>query len=143
LTVERSATAILRWSWWRRWHQAWARFYHQRRRAGAAAGPRSAPATAPPARVPPEDVLDVVWKRLAPLLPPAHRVGRPYTHDRRVVLAAIVYVMRTDCGWQHLPGRFPPWQTVYSQLTQWRKTGIWAKMWSGLDQPHPTDELQL
>ena len=33
LLVERSAAAILRWSWWRRTHQAWARYYHYRRRA--------------------------------------------------------------------------------------------------------------
>ncbi len=25
--------------------------------------------------------------------------------------------------------------TIYSQLTQWRKRGIWAKIWSGLDTP--------
>jgi hypothetical protein len=27
LDVERSASAILRWTSWRRWHQAWSRFY--------------------------------------------------------------------------------------------------------------------
>src|SRR5207249_453160 len=56
---------------------------------------------------------------------------------------AIVYVMQTDCGWRNLPKSFPPWQTVYTQLREWHKTGIWGKIWSGLDQPHPTDELQL
>src|SRR5262245_34812663 len=34
--VERSATSILQWSRWRRWHQAWARYYHHRRRQGQA-----------------------------------------------------------------------------------------------------------
>ena len=41
------------------------------------------------------------------------------------------------------PSRFPPWQTVYRQLTCWREQGIWDKIWAGLDQPHPTAELQL
>ncbi len=86
----------------------------------------------------PSDVTEVVGSRLAPLLPPTHRVGHPYDHSRRLVLEAIVYVMRTDCGWRHLPSHFPPWQTVYTQLTQWRKTGIWDKIWSGLEQPSPT-----
>jgi len=84
------------------------------------------------------DVTDVVWKRLEPLLAPAHRVGHPYDYSRRLVLDAIVHVMRTDCGWRNLPSRFPPWQTVYTQLTQWRKTGIWDTIWAGLAQPHPT-----
>ena len=84
------------------------------------------------------DVIEVVWSRLEPLLPPAHRVGHPYDYARRLVLEAIVYVMQTDCGWRNLPSRFPPWQTVYSQLSQWRKTGIWDTIWSGLEQPSPT-----
>jgi transposase len=88
-------------------------------------------------------MTDVVWSRLAPLLSPVKRVGRPYDHDRKVVLHAIMYVMRTGCAWHTLPSGFPPWQTVYAQLARWRKTGIWDKIWTGLDQPQPTDELQL
>lgn len=89
------------------------------------------------------DVLDVVWQRLEPLLPPVGRLGRPYDHDRRLVLEAIVHVMETDCGWRNLPSHFPPWQTVYAQLAQWRQRGIWNTIWAGLAQPHPGGELQL
>ena len=88
-------------------------------------------------------VLEVVWRRLEPLLPPVGRVGHPYDYSRRLVLEAIVHVMETDCGWRNLPSHFPPWQTVYTQLTQWRQTGIWDTIWAGLSQPHPADELQL
>lgn len=84
-------------------------------------------------------MLEVVWGRLAPLLPPVQRAGRPYTHDRRVVLEAIVYIMDTGCAWQDLPARFPPWKTVHSQLMRWRQAGIWGTIWSGLDQ----SDLQL
>ena len=144
LAVERSVAAILRWSTWRRWHQAWARYYHYRRRKDGT-----------PARNEPSDdggqaqpvaeghVLEVVWQRLERLLPPVRRVGHPYDHDRRLVLEAIVYVMETDCGWRQLPSHFPSWQTVYTQLTQWRQAGIWDIIWSGFAQPHPADELQL
>lgn len=88
-------------------------------------------------------VTDVVWRRLEPLLPPADRVGHPYDHSRRLVLDAIVHVMQTDCGWRNLPSHFPPWQTVYTQLVQWRRNSIWDKIWSGLDTPLSTDQLQL
>jgi hypothetical protein len=138
LAVERSAEAILRWSNWRRWHQAWARYYHYRRRARAEDGREWPQAAAPQAEAWQMDVTEVVWSRLEPLLPPAQRVGHPYDHSRHLVLEAIVYVMQTDCGWRGLPSSFPPWQTVYTQLCQWRKTGIWDKIWAGLDQPHPT-----
>jgi transposase len=89
------------------------------------------------------DVLEVVWSRLEPLLPPVQRVGRPYDHDRRLVLEAIVDVMQRDCGWRNLPAHFPPWQTVYAQLSRWQQSGIWEKIWSGLEQPHLTSQIQL
>jgi hypothetical protein len=100
VVVERSAELVLRWSWWRRWHQAWARYYHYRRQE------RKLAQTVPPQHQEPTaaeqqedeqltDVLDVVWKRLEPLLPAEKRTGRPYEHPRRIVLEAIVYVMRT------------------------------------------------
>jgi transposase len=143
LAVERGAAAILHWSWWRRWHQAWARYYHYRRRQSAATECEQPKGAARHAQAQQMDVIDVVWRRLEPLLPPAHRVGHPYDYDRRLMLDAIVHVMQTDCGWRNLPSRFPPWQTVYTQLTQWRKTGIWGTIWFGLAQPGLTDELQL
>jgi transposase len=144
LVVERSATAILRWSWWRRWHQAWARYYHYcRRKDGAVArnGPSDEGVQAQQRAE--GNVLDVVWGRLEPLLPPVRRVGHPYDYSRRLVLEAIVHVMETDCGWRNLPSHFPPWQTVYTHLSQWRQRGIWDTIWAGLTQPHPTNELQL
>jgi len=142
LVVERSARAILGWSNWRRWHQAWARYYHYRARVGRGPGQLTSQTTQIEADQP-ATVTEVVWRRLEPLLAPAQRVGHPYDHSRRLVLEAIVHVMQTDCGWRNVPSRFPPWQTVYTQLVQWRKTGIWEKIWSGLDQPRPRDEIQL
>jgi transposase len=143
LSIERSAAAILRWSSWRRWHQAWARYYHYRRREQAGGGRERAAPEAAQAAEAQIDVSELVWRRLEQLLPPADRVGRPYDYARRLVLEAIVYLMQTDCGWRNLPSRFPPWQTVSAQLTQWRRTGIWDIIWSGLEQPHPIEQLQL
>jgi len=147
--VEQSVEAILGWSWWRRWHQAHARHHHYQRRTRAEplppprAGVAPPTGVAPPAAVAPQNEMDVVWSRLEPLLPPARRVGHPYEYTRRLVLEAIVHLMQTDCGWRQLPAQFPPWPTVYVQLREWRKTGIWEHIWAGLDQPHPTSELQL
>ena len=137
--MERSAAAILHWSNWRRWHQAWARYYHYRQRQSAEA---SCHQPQPQVRQVAEvhnDVIEVLWSRLLPLLPPEKRGGRPYDYSRRLVLEAIVYVMQTDCGWRNLPSGFPPWQTIYAQLTRWRKSGIWGKIWHGLEQPCPYD----
>jgi transposase len=81
------------------------------------------------------DLLALLWSRLEPLLPPVKRLGRPYEHNRQLVLQAIIHGMQTACGWRNLPPHFPPWQTVYAQLTRWKKAGIWDEIWSGLEQP--------
>jgi hypothetical protein len=145
--VERSAAAILQWSWWRRWHQAWARYYHYRRRedttlprssavvsetgAPGAVGLIDAPGT--------KDLVEAVWQRLQPLLPSGKRCGRPYSHDRRVIVEAIMYQRRTGCAWNALPSDFPPYQTVHTQLRNWQKSGLWDIAWNeGLEQSYPT-----
>jgi putative transposase len=84
-----------------------------------------------------------VWRRLDALLSAAKRSGRPYSMERRQVLEAIVHVMQTDCGWQALPSEYPHWKTVYAQYRQWRKQGIWEKIWAEPAQLFSHDELQL
>ena len=93
----------------------------------------------------PEDVEAHVWARLAAVLPVRRRSGRQLVYDRRQILAAIVYVMQTDCGWKELPSRFPPWKTVHDQFIAWRKAGIWNQIWAGLKPPgpRPLEQLQL
>lgn len=87
--------------------------------------------------------MQEVWRRLEPLLSTGKRSGRPYSQERRLVLEAIVHVMQTDCGWQALPSQFPHWKTVYAQYRQWRKAGIWDKIWVKSAQRCSQDELQL
>jgi putative transposase len=46
----------------------------------------------------------------------------------RLILDAIFYVDATGCQWRMLPHEFPPWQTVYTYLRAWRRTGAWDHM---------------
>jgi putative transposase len=61
----------------------------------------------------PTDMTDEEWSVIAPLLPAPARTGRPRKTDLREVVNAIRYLVRTCCGWEMLPIKFPPWQTVY------------------------------
>ena len=133
--------ALLRWSTWRRWHQAWARYHHYRRRKERTPSERSAGASEEAAGIlgaleEPEaiDLVEAVWQRLQPLLPTGKRSGRPYSHDRRAIVEAIVYQRQSGCAWNALPSHFPPYQTVYDQLRNWQKSGMWAKVWEEMEQ---------
>jgi len=99
----------------------------------------------PPVVGEPTDILARVWARLEPLLPAQRRLGRQPVYHRRRILEAIVYVMRTDCGWSALPSTFPPWKTVYDLFVNWRRAGIWSEVWQGLKPPGPLpgEQLQL
>lgn len=66
------------------------------------------------------DLTDTQWRLLAPLLPPASRMGRPRTPLRPVV-DAILYLLKSGCPWRLLPKNFPPWKTVCHFFWRWRR----------------------
>ncbi|GAC1641062.1 MAG: hypothetical protein NVS4B2_30540 [Chloroflexota bacterium] len=74
----------------------------------------------------PTDLSDVEWTLLAPHIPPAKTGGRP-PRNRREIVDAISYVVRTGCAWRLLPHDFPPWQTVYHYVRLWRIDGTWER----------------
>jgi len=78
----------------------------------------------------PSDLTDDQWALIRPLLPKPrkNRPGRPPTVDRRAVLDAIFYILRTGCQWRLLPHDYPPWGTVASQFYRWRRSGLWEKI---------------
>jgi transposase len=133
----------LRWSRWRRRHQATAQRCHTARRAKRpvvllAALPANTPTPAATMATRPRgspQVTDEQWQRLRPILPPQRPPrGRP-NHDHRRMVAAMLWVERTGCSWRALPDHFGPWPGVYSRYQRWRKAGMWTQILAVLDQP--------
>lgn len=79
------------------------------------------------------DLTDQEWALLEPLLPPPTGKGRPRRWPRRIIVNAILYLLRTGCAWRMLPVDFPPWSTVHSHYRRWRLIGVW---------PHVHDQLR-
>lgn len=75
----------------------------------------------------PSDLSDKQWAVVQPFIPEPKSGGRPVKYDRRVIVDAILYVMRTGCQWRALPHDFPPWSTVYDLFRQWRDIGVWER----------------
>lgn len=76
----------------------------------------------------PSDSTDAEWKILEPLIPPEKRGGRHREVNMREIVDAIFYLLRAGCSWRMLPHDFPPWQTVYYYLAQWRGDGTFQNM---------------
>jgi putative transposase len=81
-----------------------------------------------PRRRYPTDLTDQEWALLAPLIPPPKPGGRPAIHDRRELVDAMLYWLRSGCAWRLLPHDFPPWQTVYHYWRLWRQQGLWERV---------------
>src|SRR5664279_4203974 len=79
----------------------------------------------------PSDLTDEQWQLIRPLLPKRKKRGRPPI-DRRDVIDAILYVVRTGCQWRQLPRDFPKWRTVYTVFWRWRKAGVWQQIHDAL-----------
>lgn len=75
----------------------------------------------------PSDLTDRQWQVVRQWLPPRSRRGRPRI-DRREILDAILYVVRTGCQWRQLPRDFPNWKTVYTVFWRWRRAGVWKRV---------------
>jgi transposase len=123
--------ARLRWSRWRRRHQATAARCHAARRARR--HPPPVGQVAPLVAVPGTPALtDARWERVAPRLPaPAGRRGRRPIEHRRI-LGGMLWVMRTGAAWREAPAEFGPWQTLYSRYTHWQGVGAWASILEAL-----------
>ena len=70
----------------------------------------------------PSDVSDTQWALIEPHLP-VYSGGRPRKTDRRDVVDAILYLLRTGCPWRYLPRDVPPKRTVWRYFDQWRHHG--------------------
>lgn len=79
-------------------------------------------------KVYPSDVTDQEWDILKAYIPPPKRGGRPAKHERREIVNAINYVLRTGCSWRALPHDFPPYTTVYDYFRSWRDSGLWEEI---------------
>ncbi|HEY7416652.1 MAG TPA: IS5 family transposase [Ktedonobacteraceae bacterium] len=76
----------------------------------------------------PSDVTDAQWEYLEPLIPQPSTEGRQAKHERRVLVNAMLYVLRSGCPWRLVPKDFPAWQTVYWYFRRWQREGVWEKI---------------
>lgn len=69
---------------------------------------------------------------LEPLLPlPGNtegRGGRPEKHCRRMILDAILYLVRGGIAWRQLPAEFPLPTTVRGIFVRWIRCGAWQRV---------------
>jgi transposase len=78
------------------------------------------------------ELSDEQWACVGALLPKRMaKTGRPGS-DPRLMLNAIVWILRTGAPWRDLPERFGPWQTAYDHFSKWRRDGVFERILEAL-----------
>jgi len=72
----------------------------------------------------PTDLTDKEWDLIK-----HHFVrNRQRKYDKRTLVNAVLYLVKTGCQWRMLPNDFPPCQTVHSFYRRMRLNGTWEAM---------------
>lgn len=75
------------------------------------------------------DLTDREWALVADLFKrPSGTRGTPAQYERRALVEACCYVLRSGCAWRLLPSSFPPWQAVYKAFSHWARAGVFERM---------------
>jgi transposase len=73
-------------------------------------------------------LTDEQWELVSPWIPRSKATtGRP-AKDPRLMLNGIFWILGTGAPWRDLPERFGSCKTVHRYFSQWRRTGVFAKM---------------
>jgi len=71
------------------------------------------------------DLTDAQWDLLDHLIPAPPEDAPHLIYERRDIVNAILYVLRSGCPWRLLPHDLPAWGTVYWYFRKWRREGVW------------------
>ena len=80
----------------------------------------------------PSDLSDAEWQQVEPLVPGPLPGGRPAKYERREIINAILYVLRSGCAWRMMPHDLPPKETAYAYFERWREDGTWEQIEAAL-----------
>ncbi len=80
----------------------------------------------------PSSLTDREWEVLAPLLAKQTGRGRPPRHDKRALVDAVMYQVRTGNQWRYMPKDFPPWPAVWSFFWRARDSGLLERIYDAL-----------
>lgn len=70
------------------------------------------------------DLTDEQWAVIAPLFVNM----RKYKWEKRELVNAVLYLVKTGCQWRNLPHDFPPVFTVHSFYRRARLSGLWDRI---------------
>ena len=84
----------------------------------------------------PSDLSDEEWKLICHHFEPKDRRGSSHKHPKKLMVDAILYVVKGGIPWRLMPNDFPCWKTVYDHFRTWNQRGVWEAALDQLNQLH-------
>jgi transposase len=79
-----------------------------------------------------KELTDNQWNRIKHLIPSIpNGKGRPSICSR-IMLNAILWILRTGAPWRDMPDAYGNWKSVYTRFSRWSKQGIWQNILEAL-----------
>ena len=69
-------------------------------------------------------VSDVVWDKIAPLLPGKASDCGVTAKDNRLFVEAVLWRVRAGLPWRDLPAEFGVWNSVFQRFRRWVRRGV-------------------
>ena len=70
------------------------------------------------------DLTDVQWEQIKEYFP----VGNKSKYEKREMVNAVLYLVKTGCQWRNLPKDFPNWKAVSMFYYRAQQKGIWEQV---------------
>lgn len=75
------------------------------------------------------DLSDTQWRFIKHLFERRTRTGEHLVrHDKRELINAVLYIVKTGCQWRMLPNEFPPYSAVYAFFSRAQESGLWEEL---------------
>lgn len=71
------------------------------------------------------ELTDEQWAILEPLLPPLNTGRGRKMHDRRTIINAVLWLVKTGIPWRDLPEKYGKWNSIYKRFSLWQTDGTW------------------
>lgn len=75
----------------------------------------------------PSDLTDEQWEIIKHHFD-AGNFGNRRKHDKKILVNAVLYLIKSGCHWRMLPKDFPNYSTVHTFYRRARISGIWEKV---------------
>ncbi len=86
-----------------------------------------------------KEITNNQWNRIKHFFPDrTGEKGRP-PKNHRMMVNAILWILRTGAPWRDLPPCYGPWKSVYSRFRRWSKARLWDEIFTHISKNNNND----